>query len=106
VTLAAAALALAVGLLARRRRAAGGSTAAMPRFYARTLRALARRGLTPAPGETAREFARRVDAAVAGAPLARLTAAYERVRFGGMPLDPGEAAALDACAAALERAGR
>ena len=35
--------------------------AVMPRFYARALRALARQGLAPTPGETAREFAGRAN---------------------------------------------
>jgi hypothetical protein len=75
----------------------------MPAFYARALRALARRGLRPAPSETAREFGRRAaEALPAAAPaLVRLTAGYERVRFGETPLDASERAELDACALSL-----
>jgi transglutaminase-like putative cysteine protease len=70
------------------RRAPG---AAMPDFYARALRRLARRGLRPAPSETAREFCARVGAGAPplAAPFARLTTAYESVRFG--PERPGPA---------------
>jgi hypothetical protein len=67
----------------------------VPAFYTRPLRLLARRGLKPAAGETARELARRAPAAGAGA-LAALTAAYERVRFGGAVLTPTETAEVDA----------
>jgi transglutaminase-like putative cysteine protease len=99
-------IATALLLLARRRRVAvGGGAAAVPGFYARALRALARRGLTPGVGETAREFSRRAEAAAA-APLARLTAAYERVRFGGVALTAAEAADVDACLARLEAGAR
>jgi hypothetical protein len=73
----------------------------MPAFYARALRILARRGLVPAPGETAREFTWRVQATAASPPLARLTGAYERVRFGGVALTPAESAEVDAALAAL-----
>ena len=98
VGLAALALVLGVVLLGRRWLTSTGATPAVPRFYARTLRALARRGLTPAAGETAREFARRADA---GPPLTALTGAYERVRFGGAALTPAEAAEVEAWLAAL-----
>ena len=55
-----------------------------PRFYERALKALARRGFSPEPAETARQFCTR---AQLGAPaladsLAAITAAYERARFG------------------------
>jgi hypothetical protein len=78
----------------------------MPAFYARALRVLARRGLAPAAGETAREFSARAGgrAPAYGPPLARLTDGYERVRFGGAQLDAAEAAALDRCVSALETA--
>ena len=103
LALAALALAIALLVLARRRRSTGTAARhAVPRFYARALRALARRGLTPAAGETAREFARRADS---GAPLLRLTGAYERVRFGGAALTADEAAELETCVATLERPG-
>jgi len=96
------AVALAAVLLVRRRRAARETAVtAMPRFYARALRALARRGLMPAAGETAREFALR---AGAGVPLAPLTGVYERVRFGGAALTPAEAAEAERWVAALEQA--
>ena len=101
--LALAGLVVAIGVvvLAQRRRAAGAvAAAAMPRFYARALRALARRGLAPAAGETAREFASRAGVP----PLETLTGAYERVRFGGAALTTTEMAEVEACLAALERA--
>ena len=102
--LAVLALAAAVVLLARRRRAAAGAAApAMPRFYARALRALARRGVAPATGETARELVARAGEGPEAA-LARLTGAYERVRFGGAALTATEMAEVEACLAALERA--
>ena len=78
--------------------------AVMPRFYARAMRLLARRGVAPGATETARELVARVDTAWA-VPLARLTAAYERVRFGGAVLTAEETAdvtaALEALAAAV-----
>ncbi len=91
---------LAAGLLLRRRRRTGRvrtHAGAVPRFYARALRALARRGLVPAPVETAREFAARVGAAAPGCAdsFAALTAAYERLRFGGLPCTSGEQAAIE-----------
>jgi hypothetical protein len=78
-------------------------TPAVPRFYARALRLLARRGVRRGPAETAREFSRRVEAtAPAAAPaFARLTAAYERCRFGAGALAPEEVAALEVSLAAL-----
>ena len=84
---------------AARRAAAAG----VPRFYVRALRALARHGFRRGVAETAREFSRRVEGgAPAIAPaVARLTAAYERCRFGAGALSPDEAAALDAALAAL-----
>jgi hypothetical protein len=99
------AMMLAVLVWLWRRTGAARAAAAdrMPAFYARALRALARRGLRPAAGETAREFASRVRAAVPGAgpALVRLTDGYERVRFGEVVLDAAERAELEACAAAL-----
>jgi hypothetical protein len=74
---------------------------AAPSFYLRTLRLLARRGLAPGVGETAREFAGRVPAALGAAPLARLTAVYERVRFGEAILTPAERADVAAALAEL-----
>jgi hypothetical protein len=94
-----------VALLWRRGRGAATS-GGVPGFYASALRLLARRGLAPEAGETAREFGRRAAAAAWAAPLARLTAAYERVRFGGVVLTPAESAdvgdALAALAAAVQ----
>jgi transglutaminase-like putative cysteine protease len=79
-------------------------SAPIPAFYARALRLLARRGLAPTAGETAREFSARAagHAPACGAPLARLTAGYERVRFGGARLDAAEVAELDGCLSSLE----
>jgi hypothetical protein len=76
----------------------------IPRFYERALRALARRGLRPEPGETAREFLARVAAGApaVAAPLSRLTAGYELARFGAAALSSAEAAELEGCVAALE----
>jgi hypothetical protein len=74
-----------------------------PRFYARALRVLARRGLRPSPAETAREFEARVGRQAPGlaTPLARLTSAYERVRFGETAVTAEEQAVLDASVARL-----
>jgi transglutaminase-like putative cysteine protease len=102
-----AVLALVAGVAVWRvaRPPAGARAAAppVPAFYRRALRALARRALRPAPGETAREFAERVARAEPAwaPPVARLTVAYERVRFGGG--GPPPAAEIDASLAALER---
>jgi transglutaminase-like putative cysteine protease len=89
-----------------RRTGARPAATAAPAFYARALRRLRRRGLAPAPAETAREFAGRVarQAPECGAPLATVTAAYERARFGGRPLGSRDAAEVDAALAALARA--
>jgi hypothetical protein len=57
-------------------------------------------------GETAREFARRAGLAPWAAPLALLTAAYERVRFGGAVLDPAERDDLEAALRDLAAAAR
>jgi hypothetical protein len=98
-----AALVVAAGWQRRRIVTAG---AAMPGFYARALRMLARRGLTPGVGETAREFAGRVSVAPWAAPLAPLTVAYERVRFGGAGLTPAERADVEAALRDLVAAAR
>jgi hypothetical protein len=92
-----ASLALGVALLwwlgrygpVRRR---SGPAAAMPAFYERALRLLARRGLAPAPAETARQFAARVGASAPerAAAFARLTRHYERARFGDGALSEAE----------------
>jgi transglutaminase-like putative cysteine protease len=106
--LALAALAVAIALVAaagwRRRSAAATADAVMPRFYARALRALARRGLAPAPGETAREFAGRANERLpASEPaVACVTSAYERVRFGAVALTWAEAELVDAALTTLE----
>jgi len=60
-------------------------------------------GVRRGPAETAREFVRRVDEAAPGvaAAFARLTAAYERCRFGADALTPEEAAGVEAAVLAL-----
>jgi transglutaminase-like putative cysteine protease len=67
-------------------------------FYDRMLRLLARRGCPRLPAATAREFASTLaDRPRLHAPVAELTALYERVRFGGELLtssEQGRAAAL------------
>jgi len=98
--------ALGVGLgLWRRRRAArpGRPPARVPRFYARALRVLARRGVRLGPGETAREFLARAGAAApaCAAPLSQVTVGYERARFGAAPLSPSDLAELDRCVTRL-----
>jgi transglutaminase-like putative cysteine protease len=95
-----------VALVLAARRGPAGPGAVVPAFYTRALRLLARRGLTPGPGETAREFAGRTPAAAWAAPLARLTGIYERVRFGGVVLTPAESADVDATLGALTAALR
>jgi hypothetical protein len=86
------------------RRPAGGRP--LPPYYARALRSLARSGLAPASGETAREFCARVAgrAPECAGPLGTLTAAYERGRFGARPPSPGDLTELSACLTALDRA--
>jgi transglutaminase-like putative cysteine protease len=81
------------------------TAAAVPRFYIEALRALARRGLRRGSTETAREFSQRVEgeAPAFASAVARLTAAYERCRFGEGTLSPEETAALGAALAALRR---
>jgi Domain of unknown function (DUF4129) len=105
---AAGVLALTIGLgLWRRRRAARPARPQprVPRFYARALRVLARRGFRLGPGETAREFLARTRAAApaCAAPLSQVTAGYERARFGSAPLSPGDLAELERCVARLEQ---
>src|SRR5215468_2063624 len=89
-----AASVVAAGLIwhRRRRQASGGAIARVPRFYARALEELDRRGLAPAPAETARQFLERVAERrpACATPLARITGAYERTRFGAFPLTPSE----------------
>lgn len=76
---------------------------AVPRFYLQALRALGRRGFRRGEAETAREFSRRVKkgAPAFASPVARLTDAYERCRFGAAGLTPDEAAAIETALAAL-----
>lgn len=60
--------------------------------YDRMLRRLARLGLVPAPGETAREFGRRaaLELPSGGGAIKELTRAYEAARFGGAAIAPGD----------------
>jgi hypothetical protein len=75
-----------------------------PRFYERALRALARLGLSPDPAETARQFSSRTrhEVPACGEPLARITAVYERVRFGAAAPTDDEMRDVERCLAALE----
>jgi transglutaminase-like putative cysteine protease len=76
---------------------------AVPPFYERALRALARRDFVPDAGETAREFFGRVtwaEPALAPA-LGAITLGYERVRFGGATLPTDEVRRLTALAETL-----
>ncbi|HYL81649.1 MAG TPA: DUF3488 and transglutaminase-like domain-containing protein [Candidatus Acidoferrum sp.] len=60
-------------------------------FYERMIRLLARRGYARPPAATAREFATLfVDRPHFHAPVAELTALYERIRFGGEALNATE----------------
>lgn len=103
------ALGLGLGWLLHRRGLAGraaGPAPSVPAFYERALRLLARRGLSPAAAETARQFAARVGttAPERAEPFARLTRHYERARFGATALTETEwqdvTSALDTLAAA------
>ncbi len=103
-----AAVTIALALMFARRvlpQHRAGSRARIPKFYARALRALARRGLRPQPDETAREFSHRVRMAAPGyaAPFGRITAGYERARFGGAVIGPSELDELEPCLAMLSR---
>ena len=99
------AAAVALALYRGRSTPAARAARRMPRFYARALRALARRGLRPLPAETAREFCARVAAAAPGwaEPVAGITAAYEGARFGAVALTAAEEAALEGWLTALGR---
>ncbi|HET8579197.1 MAG TPA: DUF3488 and transglutaminase-like domain-containing protein [Methylomirabilota bacterium] len=79
--------------------------ARIPRFYARTLRLLARRGFEPEPAETARQFCGRVQGTVPALaePLERLTGQYERARFGAAALTESEMREVESWLTALER---
>jgi protein-glutamine gamma-glutamyltransferase len=107
--MAAMAVALAVAgwfLWSHAPRAARRATAAaVPRFYVQALRVLARRGFLRGQAETAREFSERVEGAAPAfaSAFARITAAYERCRFGAATLSPDEAGVLDAALLALRR---
>jgi transglutaminase-like putative cysteine protease len=109
VRLAAAILAGGLGLAGAvlwwRGRRPAARQARIPRFYRRALRRLARCGLRPGAGETAREFGGRVATLGPRAATAfdRLTALYERTRFGGAAPTPLELGEADACVACLER---
>jgi hypothetical protein len=94
--------ATALGWLIWRLRRTGPASvtgARMPRFYERALRLLARRGLIPAAAETARQFCARAGGAAPACaePLARITWAYERARFGAAALTDTERSDLEAC---------
>jgi hypothetical protein len=86
----------------------GRSGAAMPDFYARALKRLARRGLRPAAPETAREFSVRAGGVLPDTAdtLSQLTLAYERIRFGGVRITPPEARVLVVAAGRLGRPRR
>ncbi|HEX7785064.1 MAG TPA: DUF4129 domain-containing protein, partial [Methylomirabilota bacterium] len=81
----------------------GGPRPRMPAFYARALRVLARRGLAPGVSETARQFASRVEAESPerAEAFARLTAHYERARFGAAALTVTEREEVSRALAAL-----
>ena len=108
IVLAGAVIGLIVWSVRRRSAGTGAPLGAIPEFYARALRRLARLGLRPAPNETAREFSERVRAALpdAGATVARLTLAYERMRFGSVGITPTEARDLVRAAAGLSKPRR
>ena len=90
------------GGFVRQTRQSGGRP---PRFYERALKALARRGLSPEPAETARQFCMRAQlgAPAWADPLARITTAYERVRFGLSLPTEDELREVERCLTALER---
>ena len=101
-----AALTVGLGLWRRQRaRRTARPQPRLPRFYARALRVLARRGFRLGPGETAREFLARARAAApaCAAPLSQVTAGYERARFGSAPLSPSDLAELERCVTRLEQ---
>ena len=106
VVLLAAGTVTVVLIVRRSRTSAARANRTAPPFYERALRALARRGLIPDAGETAREFAERVRRAdpVLADPFARVTGGYERARFGGETLDADELRGLERSVAALASA--
>jgi transglutaminase-like putative cysteine protease len=81
--------------------------AQIPAFYRRALRILARRALTPRPGETAREFSARVAATDSAwrESIENITASYESVRFGEVALRPDQAAEIRGWVRDLHRPG-
>ena len=91
-----------------RRGGFGNPRSRTPAFYRRALRAAACRGLRPATGETAREFSGRVAdlGPAAGSAFTRVTALYERARFGGAPPAPAEIEEAEASLVALGRSSR
>ena len=99
------AVVVALAWLIRRGPRGGNPHGRLPEFYARALGILARRGLRPAPSETAREFSERAGATLPGAaePLSQLTLAYERMRFGSVGLTPTEARAMTEASMRLRR---
>jgi transglutaminase-like putative cysteine protease len=76
-----------------------------PRFYERALKVLARRGFSPEPAETARQFCTRAQLGVPAlaASLAAITAAYERARFGLSAPTEAELREVERCLTVLER---
>ena len=56
-------------------------------WYGRMARVLARRGMRKAAGQTAREFARKIEDERLREPVTRFTAAYESARFGNSGSD-------------------
>lgn len=100
---------VAVAFWSRGHRGSARRAAARPpSFYARALKALARSGFRPEPGETAREFSARVTGLLPGVagPLHRLTSAYERVRFGATGLSPEALVELERSVGQLRAAAR
>jgi hypothetical protein len=65
---------------------------------------MSRRGLRPAPGETARQFATRAGRELPAArdPLRELTAYYEHARFSGRSLDPDQVQRAERLLASIE----
>jgi transglutaminase-like putative cysteine protease len=105
-----AALALLVWLARRRKASMAGGKRADERAAAlyRELEAvLAKRGRARAPSSTPREHARLLAAeSFPGASeVATITDRYERARFGAIPIDDAEAAALRALIARVKTAG-
>lgn len=104
-----------VGVVLVRRRAVarrGAGHTAAAGWFDRLLVALARHGYVPQPGETAREFAAAVAAALRERPETRpladvpvaWAAAYYHDRFGGRPIPADERAKLENDLDALRRA--